>query len=50
MSCMGYTSEDEVYHSFKTEIEKEAKEEAMKSVRNEMKQGFQGLDNQKNAA
>jgi len=44
MNVMGYTSEDEVYHNFKTNIEKEAHEEAMIDVRREMEQGFQGLE------
>lgn len=44
MDVMGYTSEHEVYHNFKTKIEIEAEEEAMKEVRRDMEQGFQGLE------
>jgi len=44
MTNMGYTSEDEVYQTFKTNIEKEAKDEALEDVRRDMEQGFQGLE------
>ena len=44
MKNLGYTSEDEVYQNFKTDVEIEAKEEAMEDVRRDMEQGFQGLE------
>ena len=44
MNTMGYTSEDEVYHNFKTIIQNEAEEEALDDVRRDLEQGFQGLE------
>ena len=44
MQLMGYTSEDEVYQNFKSELEKQAEEEAFIDVRRDLEQGFQGLE------
>lgn len=44
MSVMGYTSEDDVYQNFKTNIREQAENEAWEDVRKDMEQGFQGLE------
>ena len=44
MQLMRYTSEDEVYQNFKSELEKQAEEEAFIDVRRDLEQGFQGLE------
>lgn len=44
LSTLGYTSHDDVYHSFKNKLEEEAEKDAWEKIRVDFRQGFQGLE------